>query len=66
MTALAPELEVVAQDGGDAFTHVVCCNPDIALCGSDVADVDWVSNDAEATCVVCAELEELPCHRCDG
>jgi hypothetical protein len=64
VTALAPEPVALRDSGDDSFTHVVCCNPNLALCGSDVTDVDWVGDDVEATCVVCAELEELACTRC--
>lgn len=64
MTALAPELDTATHDGDDEV-HVVCCRPDVALCGSDVTALAWVDDDAEATCVVCADLEGLPCRRCN-
>lgn len=65
MTILAPEQAPAVQGSDDdVFTHVVCCDPDVALCGSDVSDVAWVDEDEEATCVVCADLEEHTCTRC--
>lgn len=36
--------------------HVTCCrNDDLSLCGFDVSDEPWVG--LEATCVVCADLD---------
>ncbi|MEU9208505.1 hypothetical protein AB0D27_11260 [Streptomyces sp. NPDC048415] len=64
MTTLAPEPTVTAPDSGDALTHVVCCNDDVALCGTDVAGQEWVDDDEDPTCVVCRELADAPCPVC--
>ncbi|MET9081413.1 hypothetical protein ABZX77_05830 [Streptomyces sp. NPDC004237] len=61
--ALAPE-PVTSRDTADDETHVVCCNREVALCGTDVADLPWVGDEEEATCVVCRDLEGQPCPRC--
>jgi len=63
VTALAPE-PITSQAAADDETHVVCCNPDTALCGTDVADGSWVEDDVETTCVVCRDLEGQDCPRC--
>lgn len=60
---LAPE-PVGSRDTPDDETHVVCCNTEIALCGSDVAGTPWVGQGQETTCVVCRDLEGKPCPRC--
>jgi hypothetical protein len=47
---------------GDDLAHVYCCNPDIALCGTDLCGVPEIPDD-ETTCVVCVDLDDagLPC-----
>ncbi|MFI6249004.1 hypothetical protein [Streptomyces sp. NPDC051016] len=59
---LAPA-PLTSDDAADE-THVVCCNRDLALCGSDVTELPWVGDEVEATCVVCRDLEGQPCPRC--
>ena len=44
--------------------HVWCHDPNTALCGLDVSNHPEVSEDVDATCVMCAELEEQPCPVC--
>ena len=61
-STLAPT-PLTSHDAADE-THVVCCNPEIALCGSDVSGTPWVDQDEEATCVVCHDLEGQPCPSC--
>lgn len=41
--------------------HAVCCDPNTALCGLDVTDMEW--GDGEQVCHACeiAALEGLPC-----
>lgn len=64
MTSLAPEAAAAGQEHDD-LTHVVCvCNPDVALCGTDVTDSDWATAEEETTCVVCADVVVDPCPRC--
>lgn len=59
----APTLVRLSTTDSD-ITHLYCCNPDVALCGTDVSDVPELADDAEITCVVCADLEEQPCPTC--
>lgn len=46
--------------------HIICiCAPDVALCGADRTGVPERPYDpASITCVVCADLDHLPCPRC--
>ena len=49
--------------------HTVCtfCSPDIALCGEDMSGdeyVDAAQDNDDDECVVCLDLEPLPCGRC--
>lgn len=49
----------------DDLVHVACdCDPDTALCGTDVTGQGWDDDDVETTCVVCRDLEYQPCARC--
>lgn len=54
------------DDGSDDLTHLYCpCNEDIALCGGDIADneyVDWQPD--EILCVVCDDMDKWDCVRC--
>lgn len=52
MTALAPEAAETDTDD-DGLTHLVCCNEDIALCGTDVSGTVFVCVDVAIDCVVC-------------
>ncbi|MFD4258198.1 hypothetical protein ACFWR9_11345 [Streptomyces sp. NPDC058534] len=64
MTALVATPTTVDQ-AHDDLTHVVCyCDPNLALCGTDVTDSDWVDEDEDTTCVVCVDLVDQPCPRC--
>lgn len=51
--------EPVAVD--DNLDHLVCCDDNLATCGTDVTDVTWV--DSPTTCPTCAYIDEhdLPC-----
>jgi hypothetical protein len=46
---------------GDELDHIYCCDPDVALCGTDISGHE--DNDADGTCIVCLDLEFAPC-RC--
>lgn len=48
------------------MSHIVCCDDDTAICGIDVSDAVWRPDEEDADCVVCIELEELPCPNCDA
>ncbi|MFF0597868.1 hypothetical protein [Streptomyces antibioticus] len=63
MTSIAPE-PVTTLAPADDEVHVVCCNPDVALCGTDVAGLPWGDGDEETTCIVCRDLEHQNCPRC--
>lgn len=48
-----------ASDIRDDLDHVTCCEDDnLALCGTDVTDDEWIPAEALTTCVVCAHLEQ--------
>lgn len=47
--------------------HLVCCDPDTALCGEDVSDVEFRARQTgEALCPLCklAEDVDAPCPGC--
>lgn len=50
----------------DELDHWWCCNPDIALCGTDVstAKEKEINPDSPLTCVVCQDLYDAPCSLC--
>lgn len=60
----APDLSALRLDLGATETqHVYCeCSPERTLCG--LADDMEFIEDLEPTCVVCLELEPMPCERC--
>lgn len=63
MSALASALAEATTSGTtDNLDHVYCCNPDAALCGTDISGHEFASFDV-ADCVVCADLEAVgaPC-----
>ncbi|WFE41920.1 hypothetical protein [Micromonospora sp. WMMD998] len=47
----------------DRPVHVVCCDPNEALCGTNVSALLGVPDDVEPTCVLCAlaYANGLPC-----
>ncbi|MET4670773.1 hypothetical protein [Streptomyces sp. PvR018] len=59
-TSLAPA-PVKATNGGSDLDHIYCCDPDLALCGTDVSDVPEIDADSDINCVVCADLDGGPC-----
>jgi len=64
-TAIAPTMATTATGSGDDLHHVYCCDPDIALCGTDISCSEFADFDV-ASCVVCADLDDAdaPCDRC--
>lgn len=62
------ELHLIDGEDSD-LVHAVCaCSPHKALCGMDVADLEW-AEDIRSThgdyCIVCAEhVQQRPCPRC--
>ena len=47
----------------DRPVHVVCCDPNEALCGTDVSALNVAPDEDEVTCPLCAIAyeEDLPC-----
>lgn len=71
MTILAPprpapaaDPAVPATESDDCLRHVYCCDPETALCGTDLSDTDETDDDDAPTCVVCLDLEDVTCPRC--
>ena len=52
-----------AAVAADRPVHVVCCDPNEALCGADVSALQVMPDEAELTCQLCAIAyeEDLPC-----
>jgi len=44
----------------DDLNHWVCCDDNLATCGEDVTDAEWVEFD-QADCIICDLLKEFPC-----
>lgn len=60
---LAPD-ERLNTSSGDDLDHTYCeCDPDVALCGADVSDAPVIVEPLNP-CVVCEDLDPLPCERC--
>ena len=57
------------ESNDDDLDHIFCgCSEDRGLCGADLTDVPeipWGDDDVPETCVVCLDLEPLPCARCN-
>lgn len=60
-----PELDD-HDDDDDGLEHYCCrCNPDIALCGVDLEDAEYLPpGESPNDCVVCLDLKDKPCSRC--
>lgn len=57
--------DLTTGSGDNDLDHIVCCDPNRALCGLDVTYVDWVEESAEEDeCVVCVDLWSLPKTSC--
>lgn len=52
-------LEPALVDTDDPDHHYYCCNPDVALCGTDLTGHPYV--DDEVTCLICLAVEDYPC-----
>lgn len=62
-TQIASAPEASAAPGSD-MNHIYCCDPNTAWCGADISDHVEVAPDVPVDCVVCADLEDLPCPEC--
>lgn len=60
---IAPVPPPLRSSVGDDLDHIYCCDPNIALCGTDISDQPEDDN-AEGTCVVCLDLEFALCRLC--
>lgn len=49
------------QDHDDSLTHYYCCDENQSLCGVDLTDVPVGSSDDDLLCIVCTDLNGLPC-----
>lgn len=59
MTTLSLDSAPAVQVEDGSLDHVTCCMDDnLALCGTDVTEDEWVAPDSPITCVVCHALEE--------
>lgn len=71
MSTLTDDSPIVVTDptfeeGGDEdnLVHVACeCSDDLALCGAELT-MDAGDFTDDEVCVVCHDLEPLPCPRC--
>lgn len=60
-------LELIEQKSNagidEPMVHLVCaCSEKVALCGWETSGID--ADDEELACVVCEELNKLPCALC--
>lgn len=60
MTAPLTETVTTTSTDDDAV-HVVCCDPDMALCGTPVPGGNWVAVTTPTDCPLCALAEDMPC-----
>jgi hypothetical protein len=55
------------DDDWDEVNHYFCsCEPDLGLCGADLTGFEEPVDDPVEPddCIVCLELDPLPCARC--
>ncbi|MGW3321095.1 hypothetical protein [Streptomyces virginiae] len=62
-TRIAPTVDR-ADGATDELDHLYCCDPDTALCGTDISDSPELFDDGETTCVVCVDLADAGCPQC--
>ncbi|MGP4114617.1 hypothetical protein ACTWP5_27375 [Streptomyces sp. 4N509B] len=58
---VVPAKATTPSAGGDSIDHLYCCDRGRALCGTDIADEPETDG---ADCVVCLDLDLLPCPVC--
>ncbi|WP_128803687.1 MULTISPECIES: hypothetical protein [unclassified Streptomyces] len=59
MTVLAPE-PVETDTADEGITHVICCDDDTAICGTDVTGEPFVDDSVAVDCVVCLRTPTCP------
>lgn len=52
------------SDGRPDIFHMLCCEENLAMCGTDVTHVALTSGDGEQQCVVCVALDDYDCPKC--
>lgn len=52
-----------AQTGTTETTHWWCCDPNTAICGTDLTNAPEVEDD-DVNCHVCTDLVNQPCPLC--
>lgn len=46
--------------GDDSETfHCYCCDPDVSMCGFDIADMEEAELGEDDLCVVCEDLDQM-------
>lgn len=63
-TAIKPAQKPTSEAGNWDVWHVFCCDENLALCGTDVTNFPITDGDGELMCVVCDELDSIPCEVC--
>lgn len=63
-TSLAPSPSGPSTTSDEGLDHIYCCDPDTALCGTDISG--YVERPAlgDVDCIVCDDLEFKPCLTC--
>lgn len=54
-------------DDDDNLAHFFCCDPNRALCGSDLTRAEWdfdLTDDDPEACVVCVDLSRVKHRKC--
>jgi hypothetical protein len=55
---VAPVLLADLGDDDDEFCHYYCCDPNIALCGSNLDDADDAEEGDVIDCPMCTVIQE--------
>jgi hypothetical protein len=63
-SSLTPTIDSQPVPLNDRTTHVICCDPNTALCGLNVSEEPEVPEGTGHDCIVCLDLEEQPCPHC--
>jgi hypothetical protein len=63
VTAFRTQPTTTTTDTDAYGVHVVCCDPDLAVCGSDRTGLPFLPDDAPVDCPLCAlvDADNLPC-----